>query len=178
MNNVTYASPVALPSPVYALGLYRDTQSGRDRRAHGCGLLQAGAAGCSGLRTSACTLCDCQSAARCVLAARPDASELPHQVNSVTPYDHRREMLAKPFLMCHWQILRRQHAELVQLLGKTSSRDVDKLAALADMGFETVDRLGYSSLAGASGHPLIPPPLTAADGRSRVEDHLCWWQVA
>jgi hypothetical protein len=39
----------------------------------------------------------------------------------------------------------------VQLLGKTSARDADKLAALADMGFETVNRLGYSSLAGAYG---------------------------
>jgi hypothetical protein len=39
----------------------------------------------------------------------------------------------------------------VQLLGKTSARDVDELAALADMGFETVARLGYSSLAGTCG---------------------------
>ena len=52
------------------------------------------------------------------------------------------------------QILRRQHAELVQLLGKTSARATDKLAALAEMGFETVDRLGYCSLAGISRHIL------------------------
>jgi hypothetical protein len=41
MNIVTYASPVALQPPVYALGLYKDTQSWRNWRANGCGLLQA-----------------------------------------------------------------------------------------------------------------------------------------
>lgn len=62
-----------------------------------------------------------------------------------------------------WQILRRQHAELVQLLGKTSARDADKLAALAGMGFETVDRLGYRSLAGACGLYPITPGCTASE---------------
>jgi flavin reductase (DIM6/NTAB) family NADH-FMN oxidoreductase RutF len=39
----------------------------------------------------------------------------------------------------------------VQLLGRSSARDVDKLAALAGMGFEMVDKLGYSSLADCAG---------------------------
>ena len=56
MNIVTYASPVALQPPVYALGLYKFTQSWRNWRASGRGLLQAGAAGCSGL-SLACRLC-------------------------------------------------------------------------------------------------------------------------
>ena len=43
MNIVTYASPVALQPPVYAVGLYKDTQSWVNWRAHRRGLLQAGA---------------------------------------------------------------------------------------------------------------------------------------
>lgn len=42
----------------------------------------------------------------------------------------------------------------MQLLGETSAQDVDKFAELAALGFETVERLGYSSLAGA--HPVCP----------------------
>lgn len=88
MNIVTYASPVALQPPMYAIGLYKGTQSWTNWRETRSGLLQ---------------------------------------------------------------ILQRHHAELVQLLGKTSARDVDKLARLAEMGFETTDRLGYSSLADCVG---------------------------
>lgn len=45
MNIVTYASPVALQPPVYALGLYKSTQSAANWRVHRRGLLQAGAVG-------------------------------------------------------------------------------------------------------------------------------------
>jgi flavin reductase (DIM6/NTAB) family NADH-FMN oxidoreductase RutF len=40
MNLVTYASPVALAPPVYAVGLYKGTQSWENWRASGKGLLQ------------------------------------------------------------------------------------------------------------------------------------------
>ena len=53
MNIVTYASPVALQPPVYAIGLYKDTQSWSNWRANRCGLLQAGAVICSGIVTAA-----------------------------------------------------------------------------------------------------------------------------
>jgi hypothetical protein len=43
MNIVTYASPVALQPPVYAIGLYKGTQSWANWRANRGGLLQAGA---------------------------------------------------------------------------------------------------------------------------------------
>ncbi len=43
MNIVTYSSPVALAPLVYAVGLYKGTQSWENWRANGKGLLQAGA---------------------------------------------------------------------------------------------------------------------------------------
>lgn len=43
MNIVTYASPVALKPPVYAVGLYRNTQSWANWRETRSGVLQAGA---------------------------------------------------------------------------------------------------------------------------------------
>jgi hypothetical protein len=190
MNVVTYASPVALQPPVYALGLYKDTQSWRNWRTHRRGLLQAGAADCSGpghvhpqiqqvltrstmRRTSRC-LCYCSCKARGI-------KRLPTCVAQALRLRRlAAEILTSPSMAWRQQILRRQHAELVQLLGKTSARDVDKLAALADMGFGTVDRLGYASLAGACRpcrHCFVTLDWFAAEVRMRVAGHLCWWQL-
>lgn len=49
------------------------------------------------------------------------------------------------------QVLRKQHAELVPLLGKSSAHDVDKLAALEEAGFETTTRHGVPTLTDAAG---------------------------
>ncbi|KAG2449974.1 hypothetical protein HYH02_000078 [Chlamydomonas schloesseri] len=54
---------------------------------------------------------------------------------------HRRGVL---------QVLQKQHASLFQLLGKTSSRDVDKLAAIRDKGFALEERFGIPTLEDAA----------------------------
>lgn len=154
MNLVTYASPVALQPPVYALGLYKGTQSWANWRATRRGLLQAGAVGVSCGKHRAGSAChencgvrqDCEHQPRvpssCAHIPAPRKTSADQQCLG----NARFEVI---FYADALQILRRQHAELVQLLGKTSARDVDKLAQLADRGFETFQRLGYSSIAGA-----------------------------
>ena len=49
------------------------------------------------------------------------------------------------------QVLRQQHAPLVQLLGKTSAHDVDKMEQLRELGFDTIERYGVPTLADAAG---------------------------
>jgi len=46
------------------------------------------------------------------------------------------------------QILQEQHAELFQLLGKTSGRDVDKVAELQQLGVTVKQEYGLPVLAG------------------------------
>lgn len=47
------------------------------------------------------------------------------------------------------QILQEHHAELFQLLGKTSGRDVDKIGELKKLGVQVVTEYGLPVLAGA-----------------------------
>ncbi|KXZ48862.1 hypothetical protein GPECTOR_25g447 [Gonium pectorale] len=53
--------------------------------------------------------------------------------------EHRRGVL---------QVLRPRHAPLFTLLGKTSSRDVDKFAAIQEAGFSLCERYGVQTLEG------------------------------
>jgi hypothetical protein len=46
------------------------------------------------------------------------------------------------------QILQQQHAPLLQLLGKTSGRDVDKVAALREAGVALHEEFGLPVLSG------------------------------
>jgi hypothetical protein len=46
------------------------------------------------------------------------------------------------------QILQVPHAKLTQLLGKTSGRDVDKVAELEKYGFAVTEEYGLPVLAG------------------------------
>lgn len=46
------------------------------------------------------------------------------------------------------QILQEPHAKLTQLLGKTSGRDVDKVAELQQQGFAVSEEYGLPVLAG------------------------------
>lgn len=49
---------------------------------------------------------------------------------------------------CCPQILQQPHAELTQLLGKTSGRDVDKLGELRKRGFKLQTEFGLPVLSG------------------------------
>ncbi|KAG2482795.1 hypothetical protein HYH03_018285 [Edaphochlamys debaryana] len=48
------------------------------------------------------------------------------------------------------QVLQQQHVPLFQLLGKTSARDTDKLAAIEAAGFRFRERLGLATLEDAA----------------------------
>jgi hypothetical protein len=53
-----------------------------------------------------------------------------------------------PFNIASEQVLRRQHAALFHLLGKTSARDVDKLQLIQDAGFTLDTHYGLATLSG------------------------------
>jgi hypothetical protein len=53
------------------------------------------------------------------------------------------------------QILQEQHAELFELLGKTSGRDVDKIAALKQRGVALEQEYGLPVIAGVLGCLLL-----------------------
>eukprot|EP00887_Chlorella_sp_A99_P005542 scaffold1.g5542.t1 len=126
LNLVTYAAPVSLKPRRYALGLYEGTLSRDNMLATGRGLLQARRGrGDAARRTSRCR--DPADAA----APRPPAARRPPQ-----PFRAGASRL----------ILGEQHADLFELLGRTSGRQVDKVRELAARGV---------ALGTAAGLPLI-----------------------
>jgi hypothetical protein len=60
-----------------------------------------------------------------------------------------------PFLYSGTQILQQPHAQLMQLLGKTSGRDVDKVAQLQQLGYAVSEEYGLPVLAGKRPMPCI-----------------------
>ncbi|WIA22781.1 hypothetical protein OEZ86_009734 [Tetradesmus obliquus] len=78
------------------------------------------------------------------------------------------------------QILQEPHAKLTQLLGKTSGRDVDKVAQLQQQGFAVSEEYGLPVLADAVGVmelKVVSDFIPAGDHEVVVCDVVAWKQL-
>lgn len=133
MNLVTYASPISLKPRHYALGLYLGTLSWQNMLATKTGVLQV--LGCGWLAAgAACRRWMGVEGGQHMRQMR--AHGCPASSPPVDPVDLLPATLPpRPArLPAHLQVLREQHAPLFELLGRTSGRDVDKLAQLTERG--------------------------------------------
>jgi hypothetical protein len=150
LNMITYASPIALrPQRKYALGLYVQSMTYQNVKETGKAVLQVGRTACAGLAQPLQQCWLCLSDTLCTGSASYSYA------TNTKPFDGIwlatwHSLISLGCLLCFpaTQILQQPHAQLTQLLGKTSGRDVDKVAQLQQLGYAVSEEYGLPVLAG------------------------------